>query len=111
MGLKFVQWQINVSIHETTGQSPFKVTFGEEPRIGLESYVLPKSLVDAAKTEEEIEEFLTSHEANDEESLNSDGKNYEENESNIMKHFSETFIKAQKEAASGQTRAAAKMTR
>ncbi|KRX78242.1 KRAB-A domain-containing protein 2 [Trichinella sp. T6] len=54
MGLKFVQWQINVSIHETTGQSPFKVTFGEEPRIGLESYVLPKSLVDVAKTEEEI---------------------------------------------------------
>ncbi|KRY10164.1 KRAB-A domain-containing protein 2, partial [Trichinella patagoniensis] len=111
MGLKFVQWQINVSIHETTGQSPFKVTFGEEPRIGLESYVLPKSLVAAAKTEEEIEEFLTSQEANDEESLNRDGKNYEENESNIMKHFSETFIKAQKEAASGQTRAAAKMTR
>ncbi|KRZ64479.1 hypothetical protein T08_4226, partial [Trichinella sp. T8] len=30
------------------------VTFGEEPRIGLESYVLPKSLVAAAKTEEEI---------------------------------------------------------
>ncbi|KRY46824.1 KRAB-A domain-containing protein 2 [Trichinella britovi] len=68
-------------IHETTGQSPFKVTFGEEPRIGLESYVLPKSLVDAAKTEEEIEEFLTSHEANDEDSLNRDGKNYDENES------------------------------
>ncbi|KRX14703.1 KRAB-A domain-containing protein 2 [Trichinella nelsoni] len=53
MGLKFVQWQINVSNHETTGQSPFK------------SYVLPKSLVSAAKTEEEIEEFLTSQEAND----------------------------------------------
>ncbi|KRZ67856.1 KRAB-A domain-containing protein 2 [Trichinella papuae] len=43
-----------------TGQSPFKVTFGMEPRIGLESYVLPKSLVDAVKTEEETEEFLTS---------------------------------------------------
>ncbi|KRZ74758.1 hypothetical protein T10_3509, partial [Trichinella papuae] len=55
---KFVQWQINVSVHETTGQSPFKVTFGEEPRIGLESYVLPKSL----------------EEANEEESLNRDGK-------------------------------------
>ncbi|KRY99086.1 KRAB-A domain-containing protein 2, partial [Trichinella zimbabwensis] len=52
MGLKFVQWQINVNVHETTGQSPFKVTFGEEPLIGLESYVLSKSLVDAAKTEE-----------------------------------------------------------
>ncbi|KRZ51589.1 KRAB-A domain-containing protein 2 [Trichinella nativa] len=111
MGLKFVQWQINVSIHETTGQSPFKVTFGEEPRIGLESYVLPKSLVDAAKTEELIEEFLTSHEANNEDSLNRDGKNYDENESSIMKHLPETFIKARKEAALGQTRAAAKMTR
>ncbi|KRZ65334.1 KRAB-A domain-containing protein 2, partial [Trichinella papuae] len=66
MGLKFVQWQINVSVHETTGHSPFKVTFGEEPRIGLESYVLPKSLVEAAETEEEIEEFLTSQEATDE---------------------------------------------
>ncbi|KRZ93013.1 KRAB-A domain-containing protein 2 [Trichinella sp. T8] len=103
MGLKFVQWQINVSVHETTGQSPFKVTFGEEPRIGLESYVLPKSLVDAAKTEEEIEEFLTSHEANDEDSLNRDGKNYDENESSIMKHLPETFIKARKEAALGQS--------
>ncbi|KRZ46669.1 hypothetical protein T02_16471, partial [Trichinella nativa] len=47
----------------------------------LESYILPKSLVDAAKTEEEIEEFLTYHEANDEDSLNRDGKNYDENES------------------------------
>ncbi|KRX53624.1 hypothetical protein T06_3279 [Trichinella sp. T6] len=51
------------------------------------------------KTEEEIEEFLTSHEANDEESLNSDGKNYEENESNIMKHFSETFYKSTKRSS------------
>ncbi|KRY95366.1 hypothetical protein T11_9471 [Trichinella zimbabwensis] len=47
MGLKFVQWQINVSVHETTGQSPFKVTFDEEPPIGLKSYVLPKSLEEA----------------------------------------------------------------
>ncbi|KRZ48615.1 KRAB-A domain-containing protein 2, partial [Trichinella nativa] len=35
MGLKFVQWQINVSIHETTGQSPFKVTFGEDNWTGV----------------------------------------------------------------------------
>ncbi|KRX52056.1 KRAB-A domain-containing protein 2 [Trichinella sp. T9] len=87
MGLKFAPWQIDVKIHETTGQSPFKVTFGEEPRIGLEYYVLPKSLVDER------------------------WKNFEGNESNIMKHFPETFIKAQKEAASGKSRAAAKMTR
>ncbi|KRX82843.1 KRAB-A domain-containing protein 2 [Trichinella sp. T6] len=103
MGLKFVQWQINVSIHETTGQSPFKVKFGEETRIGLESYVLPKSLNAAAKAEEKIEEFLTSQEANDEESSNRDGK--------TVKKMKATFIKARKEAALGQSRAAAKMTR
>ncbi|KRY57276.1 KRAB-A domain-containing protein 2 [Trichinella britovi] len=103
MRLKFVQWQINVSIHKTTGQSPFKVKFGEEPRIGLEFYVLPKSLVAAAKTEEEIEEFLTYQEANDEESSNRDGK--------TVKKMKATFIKARKEAALGQSRAAAKMTR
>ncbi|KRY03511.1 hypothetical protein T12_2926, partial [Trichinella patagoniensis] len=107
MGLKFVQWQINVSIHETTGQSD--IWRGATNWTGV---LRPaKSLVDAAKTEEEIEEFLTSHEANDEDSLNRDGKNYDENESSIMKHLPETFIKARKEAALGQTRAAAKMTR
>ncbi|KRX20983.1 hypothetical protein T07_10703 [Trichinella nelsoni] len=58
MGLKFVQWQINgVSVHETTGQSPFKVAFGEEPRIGLESYVLTKKLVDAAKQKKKLKNF------------------------------------------------------
>ncbi|KRX29558.1 hypothetical protein T06_15054, partial [Trichinella sp. T6] len=60
---------------------------------------LPKSLVDAAKTEELIEEFLTSQEANDEESLNRDGKNYDENESNIMKHFPETFYTSTKRSS------------
>ncbi|KRY46070.1 hypothetical protein T03_6345 [Trichinella britovi] len=94
-----------------TTRNLFNVRRSQHSAIRQRSYALPKSLVAAAKTEEEIEEFLTSQEANDEESLNRDGKNYEKNESNIMKHFSETFIKAQKEAASGQTRAAAKMTR
>ncbi|XP_068235798.1 KRAB-A domain-containing protein 2-like [Palaemon carinicauda] len=41
VGLKFVQWQINISRHETTGHSPFKITFGQEPQVGLGSSVLP----------------------------------------------------------------------
>ncbi|KRZ33762.1 hypothetical protein T4B_8265 [Trichinella pseudospiralis] len=40
-----------------------------------------------------VEAFLTAQEADDEESLNRDGKNCEENESNIMKNFPKTFIK------------------
>ena len=34
-GLKFVQWQINIAHHETIKNSPFRVTFGAEPQIGL----------------------------------------------------------------------------
>ncbi|KRZ08106.1 Histone acetyltransferase ESA1 [Trichinella pseudospiralis] len=48
------------SIFETAAQSLFYVAYGEEKRIGLESYDLPKSLVDPAKTEEEIENSLAS---------------------------------------------------
>ncbi|KRY83266.1 hypothetical protein T4D_3374 [Trichinella pseudospiralis] len=93
------------SVHETTGQSPSKVTRtldgrGEEPPIGLESYVLPKLLDDAAKTEEEIEEFLTSQEeTNDEESLNTHEKNMEK-----------TKAQSEKEQLQGQSRAAVSIT-
>ncbi|KRX88656.1 hypothetical protein T4E_11367 [Trichinella pseudospiralis] len=62
MRLKFVlQWQINVSVQETTGQSPLKVTFGEGPPIGMESFILPKSsstfIVDAAKQMNKLKDF------------------------------------------------------
>ncbi|XP_003369958.1 conserved hypothetical protein [Trichinella spiralis] len=102
-------------VQETTGQSPFKVTFGEKPRIGLESYVLPKLLVDAAKAEEETKGFLASQkEANEKESLNRIEKTNEENESVDEKtflHRDQVFIEAREEAAAGQSRAAAKMKR
>ncbi|KRX90530.1 hypothetical protein T4E_12256 [Trichinella pseudospiralis] len=52
--------RIDASIFETAAQSLFYVAYGEEKRIGLESYDLPKSLVDPAKTEEEIENSLAS---------------------------------------------------
>ncbi|KRZ88498.1 hypothetical protein T08_9535 [Trichinella sp. T8] len=107
--------QINLSVHETTGQSPFKVTFGEKPRIGLESYVLPKLLADAAKAEEETKGFLASlEEANEKENLNRIEKRNEGNESIAEKtflHQDQVFIEAREEAAAGQSRAAAKMKR
>ncbi|KRX69924.1 hypothetical protein T06_6692 [Trichinella sp. T6] len=80
-GLKFVQWQIYVSVHETTGQSPFKLM----------------------QTEEEVKGFLAfQEEANEKESLNRDEKTYKENESIAEKtflHRDQAFIKAQEEAA------------
>ncbi|KRX42384.1 hypothetical protein T05_12317, partial [Trichinella murrelli] len=102
-------------VHETTGKSPFKVTFGEKPRIGLESHVLPKLLVDAAKAEEETKGFLASQEeVNEKKNLNRIEKRNEGNESIAEKtflHQDQVFIEAREEAAAGQSRAAAKMKR
>ena len=58
VGLKFVQWEVNISRHETTGHSPFKVTFGQDPQVGLGSSVLPKHALCEITTEEELETFV-----------------------------------------------------
>ncbi|KRX56816.1 hypothetical protein T09_602 [Trichinella sp. T9] len=67
--------------------------------------VLRSSII-TTKTEEEIEVFSAfQEEANEEESLSSHEKK------KILPHQDQTFIKAQKKAAAGQSRTAAKMTR
>ncbi|KRX42536.1 hypothetical protein T05_15404 [Trichinella murrelli] len=66
--------------------------------------VLRSSII-TTKTEEEIEVFSAfQEEANEEESLSSHEKKFEENESiveKILPHQDQTFIKAQKKAAAG----------
>ncbi|XP_063865374.1 KRAB-A domain-containing protein 2-like [Scylla paramamosain] len=58
VGLKFVQWQVNISQHETTGHSPFKVTFGLDPQVGLASSIVPSTAFCNIFTEEDLESFL-----------------------------------------------------
>ncbi|XP_068247956.1 uncharacterized protein [Palaemon carinicauda] len=65
VGFKFVQWQINISRHETTGHSPFKVTFGQEPKVGLGSSVLPRSALNEIPTEEDLETFVENKEGDE----------------------------------------------
>ncbi|KAL8589382.1 hypothetical protein ACOMHN_021534 [Nucella lapillus] len=55
MGLRFVQWQINISEHKTIRQSPFKFTFGEDPKVGLASTVVPRAMFGDVHTEEELD--------------------------------------------------------
>jgi hypothetical protein len=62
VGLKFVQFQINISSRETTGQSPFKVTFGQDPQVGLGSSILPHNALCIIATEEELDTFLAESE-------------------------------------------------
>ena len=58
LGLKFVQWQINISHHETIRTTPFKVTFGQDPKIGLSSTIIPPAVIDIICTEEDLDEVL-----------------------------------------------------
>ncbi|XP_076049272.1 uncharacterized protein LOC143029946 [Oratosquilla oratoria] len=55
VGLKFVQRQVNISHHETTGHSPFKVTFGQDPQVGLGSSILSSTALCNIFTEEDLE--------------------------------------------------------
>ena len=58
VGLIFVRWQINFSKHKTIKNNPFKVTFREEPKVGLNSTVVPSSLLNTIHTEEDLEKLL-----------------------------------------------------
>ncbi|KRZ65837.1 hypothetical protein T10_3820 [Trichinella papuae] len=108
----FVQEKLAIWIGEKNAKDGY---IWRGATIGLESYVLPKSLVDAAKTKESTERFLSSQEeANKEESLKRHEKKYEQNKSTAEKnlpHQDQAFIKARKGSAAGQSVIAAKMTR
>ncbi|KRY82754.1 KRAB-A domain-containing protein 2 [Trichinella pseudospiralis] len=54
LGLKFVQWQINISVDAITKQSPYLLMFGQEPRVGMDADLIPKSLVNAPIMEENL---------------------------------------------------------
>ncbi|XP_068224222.1 KRAB-A domain-containing protein 2-like [Palaemon carinicauda] len=59
IGLKIVQWQVNISMHETTKHTPFKVTFGEELSVGLSSTNLPESVLDGICYEDDLDKFFS----------------------------------------------------
>lgn len=44
MGIKFVQFSKNRSLHAAINRSPYKAMFGCDPRIGLNSIQLPKDV-------------------------------------------------------------------
>ncbi len=58
VGVHFVQWQINISEHETIKTSPFKVMFGIKPKVGLASTVIPPNMLGNIRTEEHLDTIL-----------------------------------------------------
>ncbi|KRZ07302.1 KRAB-A domain-containing protein 2, partial [Trichinella zimbabwensis] len=55
LGLKFVQWQINISVDAITRQSPYVLMFGQEPPVGIDADLIPKSLLNAPIMEEDLQ--------------------------------------------------------
>lgn len=59
-GLKFVQLMKNQSLHHGIKCSPYEAMFGCSTKIGLKSSVLPISIINKLKTEEDLEAAITS---------------------------------------------------
>ncbi|XP_068209184.1 KRAB-A domain-containing protein 2-like [Palaemon carinicauda] len=128
VGLKFVQWQINISRHETPGHSPFKVMLGQEPQFGLGSSVLPRSALNEIATEEDLETLVENEEGDedavtgataevegDEDVLTGGTAEVESDEDAVTGATTETqsgcFQEIQDAADAGQSKAAVQMTR
>lgn len=54
VGRLFVRWQINTQLHNTVGTSPYKLTFGMEPRLGLSSLPLSRELLETLSSEAQV---------------------------------------------------------
>ncbi|KRX26703.1 hypothetical protein T07_6981 [Trichinella nelsoni] len=56
--MRLLHHSTRISILGTVKGSPFKITFGMESAFGMESYILPQSLLECTVTEEDIQSSL-----------------------------------------------------
>ena len=54
VGRLFVRWQINTAYTEATGRSPYFLTYGQEPRVGITSLPLAPELVSTLSSEADL---------------------------------------------------------
>ncbi|XP_068229732.1 KRAB-A domain-containing protein 2-like [Palaemon carinicauda] len=110
VGVHFVQWQINISEHETIKTSPFKVMFGIEPKVGLASTVIPPNMLGNIRTEEYLDTILQNEAegAADEEEQGEEEQEREEDQDGVE---APQFPEARQLAAAGQEKTALRMTR
>ena len=59
VGCKMVQWQINTQFHETIKDTPYRLTYGQTPRIGISDMPLDPQFLSNLQTEEELNKITT----------------------------------------------------
>jgi len=60
MGLKFIQFMKNRSLHHAIKCSPCEAVFGTRAKTGLKSTSLPGSIINKLKSDEDLETALSS---------------------------------------------------
>ena len=55
VGCKLVSWEMNTQVHRGIGgQMPYRMVFGQDPRVGLSGLAVDSALLESLKTEAEI---------------------------------------------------------
>jgi hypothetical protein len=55
VGCKLVTWEMNTQIHRGIGgQMPYRMVFGQDPRVGLSGLAVDSALLESLKTEAEL---------------------------------------------------------
>lgn len=57
-GSMFVQWQINTSYHHGIQDTPYHLTYGQHPRVGISQLPIDEKVLSALATEQEMQELF-----------------------------------------------------
>jgi hypothetical protein len=65
VGIKFVQFQKNLSYHSGIKRTPYKAMFGVEAKVGLTSSSLPDEIISKISTEDDLKDITNTGVRND----------------------------------------------
>jgi hypothetical protein len=65
VGIKFVQFQKNLSYHSVIKRTPYKAMFGVEAKVGLTSSSLPDDIISKISTEDDLKDITNTGFRND----------------------------------------------
>jgi hypothetical protein len=58
VGCRVVMWRYNTQIHRTLGNIPYRLLFGQLPRVGISSLLLDAALIDSLSTEAQLNRVI-----------------------------------------------------
>jgi len=58
IGCRIVMWRYNTQMHRTLGNVPYRLLFGQLPRVGISSLLLDPNLINSLATEAELNQVV-----------------------------------------------------